>query len=409
MVLGQHSMNYVEFTYCGVKAETATKQHCKLNVAVLTEKGTTGNGRPPLPLLLLGETSRKEVACMIMDEGSIFSFIAEESNYLHSQGALDHRRRDLLTFYRWLPDDKDITRERLAAWRQYLVEKGYTYNTQVNYVKSVNRYLRFMGKEDWCFSKGKGLDIKGKTFGYLTALEPTEKRYRRDVIWLCQCKCGNRAEVPATRLVSGNTLSCGCLKTDRLHTGNKYIDGTELRCVLDDRVPKPENPSGYLGVSPSRGRWLAQIKYKGQYYYLGRYATPEEAAKAYGRAKEQVQEDARVLEKEWDEIHADDPSLPHRSDIQPMEYRQNYATEQEPTPVPRAVRSNNTSGVPGVSRRRDNWAANITYQKVSYHLGDFSEKEDAISARKNAESLLLADPQRFVEVYGAKCYAYRNK
>lgn len=115
------------------------------------------------------------------------------------------------------------------------------------------------------------------------------------------------------------------------------------------------------------------------------------------------------MEKAWDEIHRDDPALPHRSEITPMEYRVNFATEYETTPVPRAVRSNNTSGVPGVSRRRDKWAAKITYQKVSYHLGDFAEKEDAISARKDAETILLADPQRFVEEYGAKCPAYRNK
>lgn len=346
---------------------------------------------------------------MIMREVSVSSFIEDESKRIHSQGALDHRRRDLMTFYRWLPDDKEITKERLTMWRQFLVGKGYTYNTQVNYVKSVNRYLRFMGKEDWCFTKGKGLDLNGKTFGYLTALEPTEKRYRKDIIWRCQCQCGKVAEVPATRLVSGNTLSCGCLKAARLHTGNKYIDGTELRSVLDDRILKPENLSGYVGVSPSRGRWLAQIKYKGTSYYLGRYDKPEEAAKAYGRAKEMIQKDARILEKVWDELHSEDPALPHRSELIPMEYRTAYATERETTPVPQAVRSNNTSGVAGVSQKRDKWIAKITYKKVSYHLGNFSKKEEAITARKEAEALLLADPERFIRKYSSQCRTYHNK
>lgn len=251
----------------------------------------------------------------------------------------------------------------------------------------------------------KRQDLTGKRFGQLTVLEyDTEKKK-----WKCQCDCGNLTYKTTGHLNACTATSCGCLKAARLHTGNKYIDGTELRCVLDDRIVKPENPSGYVGVSPSRGLWLAQIKYKGKYYYLGRYSKPEEAAKAYGRAKELVQEDARDLEKAWDEIHRDDPALPHRSEITPMEYRVNFATEYETTPVPRAVRSNNTSGVPGVSRRRDKWAAKITYQKVSYHLGDFAEKEDAISAIKDAETILLADPQRFVEEYGAKCPAYRNK
>lgn len=346
---------------------------------------------------------------MIMCEDSIASFIKDESNYIHSQGALEHRRRDLMTFYRWLPDDKEITKEQLTLWRQYLVDKGYTYNTQVNYVKSLNRYLRFVGKEDWCFTRGKGLDLKGKTFGYLTALEPTEKRYRKDIIWLCRCQCGKNAEVPATRLASGNTLSCGCLKAARLHAGNKYIDGTELRSVLDDRVLKPENPSGYVGVTPSRGRWLAQIKYKGRSYHLGRYDKPEDAAKAYGRAKELVQEDARALQEVYDELHREDPPLPHRSELEPMEYRLNDSAEREPTPVTQVVRSNNTSGVAGVSRKRDKWIARITYKKVSYHLGQFSQKEDAVAARKEAEALLLADPERFAEEYGSRCRSYQNK
>ncbi len=345
---------------------------------------------------------------MKISEDSILTFIKEESNHVHSQGALDHRRRDLLTFYRWLPDDKEITKERLAHWRQFLVDKGYTYNTQVNYVKSVNRYLRFIGKEEWCFSKGKGLDLKGKTFGYLTALEPTDKRYRKDIIWLCQCQCGSTAEVAATRLVSGNTLSCGCLKAARLHTGNKYIDGTELRSVMDDRVFNPNNQSGYVGVSPSRGQWLAQIKYKGKHYFLGRYSKPEEAAKAYARAKEIIQEDARVLEKVWEELHSDDPLLPHRSNLEPFEPSPNYSEVREATPVPQVVRTNNTSGTPGVYKKRDKWVARITYKKTNYYLGNFFEKEDAVAARKAAEAVLLSDPQRFVAEYGAENCAYEN-
>ena len=346
---------------------------------------------------------------MIMCEASVSSFIEDESRRIHSQGALDHRRRDLMTFYRWLPDDKKITKERLADWRQFLVDNGYTYNTQVNYVKSVNRYLRFIGKEDWCFSRGKGLDLKGKTFGYLTALEPTDKRYRKDIVWLCQCQCGKITEVPATRLVSGNTLSCGCLKAARLHTGNKYIDGTELRSVMDDRIFNPENQSGYVGVTPSRGLWLAQIKYKGKQYFLGRYGKPEEAAKAYARAKEIIQEDAKILEKVWDELHSDAPELPRRSDLAPFEPSANYTEEREATPIPQVVRTNNTSGVAGVYKKRDKWVARITYQKTNYYLGNFTEKEDAVAARKEAQSLLLSDPERFVEEYGSKCRTSQNK
>ena len=160
-------------------------------------------------------------------------------------------------------------------------------------------------------------------------------------------------------------MSCGCLKAARLHTGNKYIDGTELRSVMDDRVFNPNNQSGYVGVSPSRGQWLAQIKYKGKHYFLGRYSKPEEAAKAYARAKEIIQEDARVLEKVWEELHSDDPLLPHRSNLEPFEPSPNYSEVREATPVPQVVRTNNTSGTPGVYKKRDKWVARITYKKTN--------------------------------------------
>ena len=204
-------------------------------------------------------------------------------------------------------------------------------------------------------------------------------------------------------------VSCGCLKAARLHTGNKYIDGTELRSVMDDRIFNPENQSGYVGVTPSRGLWLAQIKYKGKQYFLGRYGKPEEAAKAYARAKEIIQEDAKILEKVWDELHSDDPELPRRSDLAPFEPSANYTEEREATPIPQVVRTNNTSGVAGVYKKRDKWVARITYQKTNYYLGNFTEKEDAVAARKEAQSLLLSDPERFVEEYGSKCRTSQNK
>jgi len=57
----------------------------------------------------------------------------------------------------------------------------------------------------------KTCDITGQVFGRLTALEPTKKRNNNFVVWRCQCECGNIAEVSASRLRSGNTKSCGCL------------------------------------------------------------------------------------------------------------------------------------------------------------------------------------------------------
>lgn len=49
-------------------------------------------------------------------------------------------------------------------------------------------------------------DIKGLKFGKLKALE-----YLGNSKWLCQCDCGNFAEINSYKLRSGHTCSCGCL------------------------------------------------------------------------------------------------------------------------------------------------------------------------------------------------------
>lgn len=57
------------------------------------------------------------------------------------------------------------------------------------------------------------LDLKGKRFGELIALEPTEKRYGSSVVWKCRCDCGRIVEFSCRALSSGGKKSCG-LHTD---------------------------------------------------------------------------------------------------------------------------------------------------------------------------------------------------
>ena len=60
--------------------------------------------------------------------------------------------------------------------------------------------------KDWSKHINKRLDdLKGQTFGELTALE-----YLGDSTWLCECSCGNRCEVKASVLKdSRRKLDCG--------------------------------------------------------------------------------------------------------------------------------------------------------------------------------------------------------
>lgn len=56
----------------------------------------------------------------------------------------------------------------------------------------------------------------GDIFGRLTILSFTGTKYRGYKLWECQCKCGKITFKDSSRLSSGHTQSCGCLKEESL-------------------------------------------------------------------------------------------------------------------------------------------------------------------------------------------------
>lgn len=344
----------------------------------------------------LTENPAAEVPCIMTPE-SISSYIQYETDRGVSDNALRYYKRVTRAVFEWLPEEKDLTKDLLITWRQSLKDHGYSPDTELSYVKGINRYLDYMGRSDLRFNRGKAKDIAGRQFGYLTALEPTGGKYRKDLIWRCKCQCGREVEYPATRLLTGNTMSCGCLKGEHFKEINKYIDGTSLRQAIAEQVHSTRAMSGYTGVTTKRGKWKAYIRYKGQNISLGCYTSLEDAVKARARGKELVQMDALGLLDFYEELHKDDPARPNREQIR--QAQEKPLPELSAGPRVRATRSNNTSGYPGVRRNRKKWIANITYQKVTYPLGTYERIEDAVIARQEAERLLLADPEQFQEKY----------
>ena len=53
-------------------------------------------------------------------------------------------------------------------------------------------------------------DLTGKKFGRLTVLCDSGERRNRNVVWLCQCDCGNIKLIQGRCMVHGSTISCGC-------------------------------------------------------------------------------------------------------------------------------------------------------------------------------------------------------
>lgn len=326
------------------------------------------------------------------------AFVQYEANSGASENMVRRFKGTLKVIYGFLPKDKCITKERLLEWRRSMEESGYASITILNYVKYINRYLDFVGCSEIRFNRGKAKDITGMTFGYLTAIEPTGEKDRGDYIWLFECKCGNTVELPATRALLGNTLSCGCLKGEALKASRKYYDGTSIVQSMTEKVESTRSSSGYTGVSPKRDKWQAHITYKGIRYSLGSYFDINDAVKARARAKEIVIADAQGLLDFYAELEKNFPQLPNRR-TEPKKKFTSTEWAVNNTPGSAAKRSNNTSGYPGVSIHHGKWDAEICFKGIRYRLGRFVDINEAITSRKAAEKILREDPQRFLDEY----------
>lgn len=59
----------------------------------------------------------------------------------------------------------------------------------------------------------KVIDLTNQTFGRLRVIEYMGLN-KRGALWKCQCECGNEKIIEGRSLRCGNTLSCGCKRTE---------------------------------------------------------------------------------------------------------------------------------------------------------------------------------------------------
>lgn len=61
---------------------------------------------------------------------------------------------------------------------------------------------------------GRKRDLIGQRFGRLTVIGEGERASNGSIKWICRCECGNEIHIRGDLLISGNTKSCGCLSRD---------------------------------------------------------------------------------------------------------------------------------------------------------------------------------------------------
>lgn len=248
-------------------------------------------------------------------------------------------------------------------------------------------------------------DLTGKVFGRLTVIEQAEDYVfpsgKRQARWLCRCSCGD----PDTVIVSGHslklgtTLSCGCLqKENAIKVGhknkrhNEWLDDVFINEHGEYRVGFTSNTNKEFYIDAEDYEllhnhcWLEHITPEG----YGRLETKDT------KVRKMIAMTKMLGCQGYD--HADRNPLNNRKyNLRPCTIIENCQN--------RTKQSNNTSGVIGVCwMSRDNvWVARIGVNKHRIHIGSFSNKEDAIVARLQAEAKYFGKfaPQRHLfETYG---------
>lgn len=118
------------------------------------------------------------------------------------------------------------------------------------------------------------INIAGQRFGRLTALKVVERQRRGgtvELIWLCQCECGEQKRV--RRSVLGKSVnSCGCLRRESTRVRGMANKGRGLPfgvAAKNKLFDKYKRQAGWRGLAFSLSMEQFECLTKGDCYYCG--------------------------------------------------------------------------------------------------------------------------------------------
>lgn len=203
--------------------------------------------------------------------------------------------------------------------------------------------------------------LVGDRVGRLTVKEKVGKAKNGCLIWLCTCECGGTIEVQASSLNSGLTRSCGCLYKE-----------TRLTCKKTHGRSSTREYNSWTGM-------------KQRCYYEGHDYFKDYGGRGIAVCDEWI--------NSFEKFYEDMGECPRGMSIERKDPNGNYCKENciwdtaSNQGFNKNLRPNNTSGRTGVYFHKDSgkWAASITKDYISIHLGIFDTYEDAVHARVEAE------------------------
>lgn len=139
----------------------------------------------------------------------------------------------------------------------------------------------------------------GSKFGEFTVIEKTNEIKQHSSVIKARCSCGKICYVLRKHLVSGETRSCGHLRSKtvkgnikksqkRVNEIVKKYDGT-FPSLLKDEARKDNQATGYRHIKKTKyGRFMVQLVFKGKYFYGGTYETLSDALFARNKLREKL-------------------------------------------------------------------------------------------------------------------------
>ena len=213
------------------------------------------------------------------------------------------------------------------------------------------------------------VDLTGQRFGRLVVkgLSDRTSGKRKRTMWLCDCDCGTKdIHIMGEKLRSGHTRSCGCL----------------IKIVASIKKKNHYDLSGEYGIGyTSQGQEFYFDKE--DYDKIKEYTWCVDNGYIATRIDNRIVYLHRFIMNAPDGINVD--HIKHckydnrKSELRLCNQTQNMRNQ--------TIRSDNTSGITGVSyyKKNNKWAADIVVCGKTIHLGMYDNKEDAINARKQGE------------------------
>ena len=265
------------------------------------------------------------------------------------------------------------------------------------------------------------LNLTGKRFGNLTALNPTAKRKGSSIVWHCQCDCGNTREVSVADLKNGDVTACSeCANKAAGRTVPREVEiGRQYGSLTPIEKIRKGNTTKYLcectcgNVYEEWGQVILSERSYCNNCAPRRFTAPDISGQTFGEVKvleriknEGISSTYKCLCSCGKEFTADYKHLVdgyvktcgHSREIL-LEKGRKSAKEAcvNGTNVfgiqRKNLNINNKSGYRGVSwhSQTGKWRATIMFQRHSYYLGVYDKVEDAAAARKVAEKKIFGN------------------